>query len=561
MDEEIDFEEFAPWLVLAITLIGVWLRVLFLDKNGLWLDEAFSVWIANHSVADLLQWTVKIDQHPPFYYLLLHYWMARYGDSPYYVRLLSVVFGAGTIPIIYLIGKRMSGVMMGLAAAMFLAFSLFNIYFAQETRMYNLLTFNAAVAIYALIRLLTDSRSIRPIGSQFREYLHAWRTSEPVEPDTKEEFSYKDETHYRSGWRAWIFRHRWSPIHTIETDLAWIAFIVFSSATMLSHNTAVFFPLATNIFVLGLMLYQRLKKSGSPPALQAPSFGNWVMAQIGIFLLWSPWMVSFFKQASAVGQRFWIPAPTWDAVIQVLKSFLNPSDQFPASYTRVIWSLYVLVLCLGLVHFRKKFSQFLFLAVLFAIPFLGELIVSIHRPIFYGRTLIWTTIPLFLLLAAGIAQLRYRFLMILVLGSIVAVNLFSAGDYYRYFQKEDWSTAAGYVANFAEEDDLVLFNSNFVEIPFNYYFKDYESNYSIQVEKQGVPLDLIDSGVLEPEMTVDDIPGLISLLHGHDRVWLVYSHDSYTDPIGLIPETLASQMKLIRTRDFYGGQVQMYETP
>jgi uncharacterized membrane protein HdeD (DUF308 family) len=343
--------------------------------------------------------------------------------------------------------------------------------------------------------------------------------------------------------------------------LAWVAFIVFSSATMLSHNTAVFFPLATNIFVLGLMLYQRIKKSGSPPALQAPSFGNWVMAQIGIFLLWSPWMVSFFKQASAVGQRFWIPAPTWDAVIQVIKSFLNPSDQFPVSYTWVIWSLYVLVLCLGLVHFRKKFSQFLFLAALFAIPFLGELIVSIHRPIFYGRTLIWTTIPLFLVLAAGIAQLRNRFLMILVLGSIVAINLFSAGDFYRYFQKEDWSTAAGYVANFAEEDDLVLFNSNFVEIPFNYYFKDYESNYSIQVEKQGVPLDLIDSGVLEPEMTANDIPRLISLLNGHNRVWLVYSHDSYTDPMGLIPDMLASQMKLTRTRDFYGGQVQLYETP
>jgi hypothetical protein len=100
-----------------------------------------------------------------------------------------------------------------------------------------------------------------------------------------------------------------------------------------------------------------------------------------------------------------------------------------------------------------------------------------------------------------------------------------------------------------------------VEIPFNYYFKDYESNYSIQVEKQGVPQDLFDSGVLEPEMTENDIPGLISLLRGHTRVWLVYSHDSYTDPNGLIPKALASQMKLTRTRDFYGGQVQLYETP
>ena len=185
--------------------------------------------------------------------------------------------------------------------------------------------------------------------------------------------------------------------------------------------------------------------------------------------------------------------------------------------------------------------------------------MSICRPIFLDRTLIWTTIPLFLVLAAGVAQLRFRFLMIVVLGILGTNSLFSAGDYYRFFQKEDWYSAAGYVALFAEKDDLVLFNSNFVEIPFNYYFETYEEGYSIQVEKQGVPLDLFDSGILETKMTTNDIPGLISLLRGHNRVWLVYSHDSYTDPIGLIPQTLASQMKLTRERDYYGVQVQLYE--
>src|SRR5688572_5144316 len=251
MNEEIDIEDLAPWLVIIITLIGGFLRVLLLGTKGMWLDETFSLWLANHSVPEMMQWIVKIDQHPPLYYLLLHYWIALNGDTPYYVRLLSVLFGAGTIPIIYLTGKRMSGAVMGLAAAVFLALSPFHIYFAQETRMYTLLTFNAAVAIYALVRLLTDSRSARPIGSQFREYLHAWRTSVPVESDTKpeEDLGYKDQAHNQTGWRAWIFRHRWLPIQTIETDLAWVAFIVFSAAALFSHNTAVFFPLASSIFV------------------------------------------------------------------------------------------------------------------------------------------------------------------------------------------------------------------------------------------------------------------------------------------------------------------------
>ena len=560
MKEEIEIDELASWLmVIFITLFGGWLRVLLLADKGMWLDETFSVWMASHSVPDMLQWMIRIDQHPPLYYLLLHSWITLNGDTPYNARLLSALFGTVTIPVIYLIGKRISGAVLGLAAAVFLALSPYNIYFAQEARMYTLLTFNAAVAIYALVRLLTDSRALRPIGSQFREYLHTWRTATQVEPDTKREFSYRDEARNQTGWRAWILRHRWLHIQTIETDLAWVAFIVFSAATLLSHNTAVLFALATNIFVLALMLFQRFSRSGVQPAFQAPSFGNWMKAQIGIFLLWSPWIFAFVRQASRVDQQFWIPKPGWDTVTQTLRALLNASA--PGQISQVMTWILCAVLCFGLVYYRKKLSIFFFLAALFAIPILGELIVSIRRPIFLDRTLIWITIPLFLVLAAGIVQLRVRVLMIVMLGILGANYLFSSGDYFRFFRKEDWSTAAGYVANFVEKDDLVLFNSNFVEIPFNYYFETYEEGYSIQVEKHGVPLDLFDSGVLEPRMTTKDIPGLISLLRGHDRVWLVYSHDSYTDPTGLIPQTLASQMKLIRTRDFYGGQVQLYGNP
>ncbi|MBK8618091.1 MAG: glycosyltransferase family 39 protein [Anaerolineales bacterium] len=560
MNEEIEIDEFASWLIIIfITLFGGGLRVLLLANKGMWLDETFSVWLAGHSVGDMLQWTVKIDPHPPLYYLLLHYWMAYNGDSPFYVRLFSVLFGAGTIPIIYLIGKRISGDVVGLAAAVLLALSPFHIYYAQEARMYTFLTFNAAVAIYALVRLLTDSRSVMPIGSQFREYLHAWRTLGPPEPNTRINFSYEYETRDYTGWRGWIYGHRWSHIQTIETDLAWIVFIVFSAATLLSHNTAVLFLLAANIFVLGLMLFQGIRKSGPPSALQAPSFANWVKAQIGIFLLWSPWIFGFIRQASRVYQEFWIPKPDWDTVTETLRALLNPlaQGQIHLVMTRIMCAL----LCFGLVYYRKKLSIFLFLAALFAIPFLGELIVSIWRPIFSGHTLIWLTIPLFLVLAAGIAQLRFRFLMVVALLMLGINYISSTGDYFRFVEKEDWSTPAGYVAKFAEKDDLVLFNSNFVIIPFNYYFKQYEDLYSIQVKKQGLPLDLFDSGILEPKMTTKDIPGLISLLNGHNRVWLVYSHDSYTDPMGLIPQTLASKMKLLRTRDFYDGQVQLYITP
>ena len=101
--------------------------------------------------------------------------------------------------------------------------------------------------------------------------------------------------------------------------------------------------------------------------------------------------------------------------MQTLRLLLNATAQGRPSQIVILWVL-VLVLCLGVVYYRKKLSIFLLLLTLFAVPFLGELIVSIRRPIFYDRTLIWITIPLLLLLAAGIMQLRFRLLMIIGAG-------------------------------------------------------------------------------------------------------------------------------------------------
>lgn len=559
MSEDIDLEEYAPWLVALITLAGGGIRALLLATKGMGLDETVNVWLAGHSLAEMLPWIARVNQQPPLYYFLLHFWLALKGDAPYYARILSVFFGAGTLPFIYLIGKRLGGAMVGLAAAVLLAVSPFHIFFAQETSMFTLLTFNAAIALYALARLVTDPRSTRPIGSQFRDYWRVWSHPAPVEPASESNLFKKYELKKTSKWRTWISRHQWSPIQSISTDLSWAAFIFFSAATLLSHNTAILFFLTTNLFVLGLMFVQKAKKPTAQAAMLAPSLWNWAKAQVGILLLTLPWIIPYLK-AGAVVQQSRLPAATPAAVLQAIKSFLNASSMIPANFATVIWVVYALVLCLGLVYFRKKLPQFLFLAVLFILPFALELIVSLWRPAFSAQTLIWTTIPLFLLLAAGVTQLRFRFAIVLMLGVLGTLNFFSISDYFRFYQKEDWNTATRTVVGRAEKGDLVLFNTNLGEIPFNYYIKPYDY-LGIQLEKQGIPLDLAGSGVAAPQMTAAEVPGLSSLLAGHRRVWLVYSDASFTDPHGLIAQTLAAQMKLAESSDFYGGQVQLYVSP
>lgn len=558
MSDEIEFDEAVPWLVAIITIIGIGLRVILLATKGMWVDETVNVWLAGHSGPALLQWLSNIDQQPPMYYSLLHGWIAANGTTPYYARLFSVLFSAGTIPIIYLIGKRLAGPGTGLVAAALLAVSPFHIYYAQETSQYTLLLFNASVAMYALICLLMDARCSAPIGSQFRDYFRAWRCPAPVDAGDTADFSYEHRSRIKTLWRTWVSRHQWLPVQSVETDLAWVVFIVFSALTLLTHNSAVLFFAAANLFVFSLMLVQKVRRSKEQSAFWPPSLLNWLIAQAVILALSFQWILSFIKKTGSADLTNSSAQPTWNAVLEVIKSFLNPSSAIPVHIAVWIWVLYAAVLCLGAVYYRRKFSYFLLLASLIVLPFAIELLVSIWRPVFSGQTLIWTTIPLFVLLASGVAQLRYRLPVIAVVGLFCTLNLFAASDYYKFFQKEDWNSAAREVAGYAEKGDLVLFNSNVGEIPFDYYFEPYESHYSIQVEKQGVPQDLLTTGIMAPEMTSGDIPALNSLLTGHDRVWLVISNDASTDPQGLVPQTLASRLQLLHQNDFSGGQIQFY---
>ena len=59
-----------------------------------------------------------------------------------------------------------------------------------------------------------------------------------------------------------------------------------------------------------------------------------------------------------------------------------------------------------------------------------------------------------------------------------------------YFQKEEWDKAAAYVAQQVQPGDLVLFNATWVQIPFEYYFRHFETG----AELRGVPVDLFIAG-------------------------------------------------------------------
>lgn len=125
--------------------------LLYLTQS-LWRDEAFSVWIAQDSISEVVRRTSG-DFNPPLYYLLLHIWMNVFGRSEIALRLFSSVAFIALLFLVYrfayAVFKRRSTAFL---AAALTAINPMLLYFAFELRMYALLTFLATASMYFFYR-------------------------------------------------------------------------------------------------------------------------------------------------------------------------------------------------------------------------------------------------------------------------------------------------------------------------------------------------------------------------------------------------------------------------
>jgi mannosyltransferase len=163
--------------LVGIVGIAGFLRFFHLGP-GLDGDESYSVDVANHSPGSILRILERTDTHPPLSYLLLHFWMQTFGSSEVAVRSLAALFGVGTVVALYLLGRVLWGPIAGLAAALFLALSQFNVQYSHNARMYTLMTFLTAASYYFFIRLRIDPSGtvvvLYLISSAALIYTHVW---------------------------------------------------------------------------------------------------------------------------------------------------------------------------------------------------------------------------------------------------------------------------------------------------------------------------------------------------------------------------------------------------
>ncbi len=125
---------------LALVLLAAFgFRLAQLTFQPLWFDEGWSVWFGVSSLPDMLERTA-LDIHPPLYYALLHGWIAIAGDGEFALRMLSVLTGVALVAMVYPLARALLGDLPARLALLFAAISPLQVFYAQEIRMYGLVT-------------------------------------------------------------------------------------------------------------------------------------------------------------------------------------------------------------------------------------------------------------------------------------------------------------------------------------------------------------------------------------------------------------------------------------
>lgn len=139
----------------VILLLAIGVRLHGLTATAIWCDEASSIVTSQYPIAELL-FHAAHDVHPPLYYLLLHGWMALFGEGLLAIRALSLVVGVATVLVGILLVRQLATRRATLLAALLLAVFPFAVRYSQEVRMYALLTLLLLSATLALLHWLRE---------------------------------------------------------------------------------------------------------------------------------------------------------------------------------------------------------------------------------------------------------------------------------------------------------------------------------------------------------------------------------------------------------------------
>lgn len=125
-----------PWfLPLLITLLAASLRFMFLDRPGIWGDEASTFGRVNGTDAQLIE-RLKFDGFMPLHYQLYFLLAHLVKLTPLWMRLWPALAGTATIPATFFLARQLVSRRVALVAMLLAATSAFQLYYSRDAKMY-----------------------------------------------------------------------------------------------------------------------------------------------------------------------------------------------------------------------------------------------------------------------------------------------------------------------------------------------------------------------------------------------------------------------------------------
>jgi len=145
-------------LLLLCVLIGFALRFYTFDQKSLWMDEIYTF----NDSRDDLKGQIKFYEdnptflHPPLFFILTHLFYP-FEKPERDLRIIPLIFGTLSIPMIYLLARSFSP-SIALPCALSLTFMAYHISLSQDGRAYAMLMFVGMAGLYFFMKHLETSK-------------------------------------------------------------------------------------------------------------------------------------------------------------------------------------------------------------------------------------------------------------------------------------------------------------------------------------------------------------------------------------------------------------------
>lgn len=513
------------WLGIALA-VGFLVRVNQLGAQSLWNDEGTSAALARLSLPAIVNAAAQ-DIHPPLYYILLHFWVMLAGTSEFALRFLSVIAGVVLIALTFRLARQFFDEDVALIAAVLSALNPFQVYYAQETRMYIWVALFAAISVWALVRMFRPPRA----GEHFGPAARRGRT------------------------------------------LALVLYLASTLAALYTNYYAFTLLLVENLaFVAWLIWAYRARR----PRL-GHSIAFWIIAQLVVALAYVPWLL-FARASLTAWPGISEPLSLVDLAWRVQSAFVTASDT-PLDDQLALVAVYTIFFIGGLLPSRDLFRAsgwgIATFALWSALPALAMFVVSLARPAYNPKFLLLATPAYLILVARGVSVLypglflrerapyfpfagplpaRVARQLIAVFKLFVAA-LFAAGTVVAVqslasdprLERADYRGILAYIAAIAMSRDAVVVDAPGQLDVVRYYARG--------------PAELVTLPVGRP-LNEDATRGAIAdLVARHNRLFAIYWAADQADPAHLVERSL-SEVAYEAADDWHGDvRLAQYAVP